>query len=282
MKTSKKPIFPVLPSVINVADEITHFLNKGRINFPDEVNLGNAISKVFHTKKPVSEKIELPSLNTKKIRNIIDNSENGYLSPEKIVEILDASGIKRAGEAVVNSKEEALEKANALGLPVVMKVVGPVHKSDVGGVVLNVKSNETIISEFERMIKIKDTTAILIQPMLSGTELFVGAKREDKFGHMVLCGLGGIFIEVLEDVNAGLAPLSIQEAETMIKSLNSYKIIKGVRGQEGVNEEMFAEIVQRVSALVTVAPEIFEMDLNPLLGSKNKVVAVDARIRIEK
>ncbi len=282
MKTSKKPIFPVLPSVINVADEITHFLNKGRINFPDEVNLGNAISKVFHTKKPVSEKIELPLLNTKKIRNIIDNSENGYLSPEKIVEILDASGIKRAGEAVVNSKEEALEKANALGLPVVMKVVGPVHKSDVGGVVLNVKSNETIISEFERMIKIKDTTAILIQPMLSGTELFVGAKREDKFGHMVLCGLGGIFIEVLEDVNAGLAPLSIQEAETMIKSLNSYKIIKGVRGQEGVNEEMFAEIVQRVSALVTVAPEIFEMDLNPLLGSKNKVVAVDARIRIEK
>jgi acetyltransferase len=118
--------------------------------------------------------------------------------------------------------------------------------------------------------------------MLSGTELFVGAKREDKFGHMVLCGLGGIFIEVLEDVQAGLAPLSLNDTHSMIQNLNSYGIIKGARGQEGVNEDMFAEIVQRVSALVTVAPEIFEMDLNPLLGSKDKVVAVDARIRIEK
>ena len=137
-------------------------------------------------------------------------------------------------------------------------------------------------TEFERMMQIEDTTAILIQAMLSGTELFVGAKRENKFGHMVLCGLGGIFIEVLEDVNAGLAPLSKKEAQNMIQNLNSYGIIKGVRGQEGVNEKQFIEIIQRVSALVSVAPEIFEMDLNPLLGTAKKVTAVDARIRIEK
>ena len=91
-----------------------------------------------------------------------------------------------------------------------------------------------------------------------------------------------LYIEVLKDVNAGLAPLSEQETNWMIKNLKSYKIIEGVRGQEGVNEPMFREIVQRVSALVTVAPEIFEMDLNPLLGKADKVVAVDARIRIEK
>jgi acetyltransferase len=132
------------------------------------------------------------------------------------------------------------------------------------------------------MIQIPDTTAILLQPMLSGTELFVGAKKEEKFGHMVLCGLGGIFIEVLKDVNAGLAPISDQEADWMIKNLKSYKIIEGVRGQEGVNEILFREIVQRVSVLVKIAPEIFEMDLNPLLGKTDKVVAVDARIRIEK
>ena len=282
MKNSKKPIYPVLPSVVNVADEIKHFLGKGRINFPDEVVFGEALAKVYFNNKPVEENIELPTINNTKIREVIDNAENGYLEPEKVVELLDAAGINRAGEAVVSSKEEAIERANALGLPVVMKVVGPVHKSDVGGVVLNVKDNETVAAEFERMMQIKDTTAILIQPMLSGTELFVGAKREDKFGHMVLCGLGGIFIEVLEDVQAGLAPLSIEETHNMIQKLNSYGIIKGARGQEGVNENMFAEIVQRVSALVSVAPEIFEMDLNPLLGSKDKVVAVDARIRIEK
>ncbi len=282
MKTTKKPIYPVLPSVVNVAEEIKHFLAKGRINFPDEVLLGEALAKVFYTDKPIEEKIELPKIDSKKIRRIIDEASNGYLEPEKVVELLDAAGINRAGEAVVTTKKDAVEQANTLGLPVVMKVVGPVHKSDVGGVVLNVKDDATIEFEFERMMKIKDTTAILIQPMLSGTELFVGAKREDKFGHMVLCGLGGIFIEVLEDVKAGLAPLSNLESHQMIQGLNSYGIIKGARGQEGVNEDMFAENVQRVSALVNIAPEIFEMDLNPLLGSPNRVVAVDARIRIEK
>ena len=107
-------------------------------------------------------------------------------------------------------------------------------------------------------------------------------KKEADFGHLIMSGLGGIFIEVLKDVQVGLAPLSQNQAHTMIKDLKSYKIIEGVRGQEGVNQELFADAIQRISALVTIAPEIFEMDLNPLLGSKDKVVAVDARIRVEK
>jgi len=122
----------------------------------------------------------------------------------------------------------------------------------------------------------------MLAQMLSGTEVFIGAKREEKFGHMVLCGLGGIFIEVFKDVKAALAPISTEEAHEMIQGLQSYGIIQGIRGQEPVNEEKFADAVSRVAALMTVAPEIFEMDLNPLLGSKDAVVAVDARIRIEK
>ena len=282
MKICKKPIYPILPSVINVKDEIDAFIAKGRINFPDEVVFGNALAKIYNTEKPVPENVELPEIDNTKIRNIIDNSEDGYLSPEKVQDLLDAAGVSRAGEAVVTTQADAVKSAQELGLPVVMKVVGPVHKSDVGGVVLNVKDVETVAKEFDRMIKIKDTTAILLQPMLSGTELFVGAKAEPKFGHMVLCGLGGIFIEVLKDVSAGLAPIAKDEAGKMIKNLRSYGIIKGARGQEGVNEEMFAEVVTRVSALVKAAPEIAEMDLNPLLGKADRVVAVDARIRIEK
>ena len=197
-------------------------------------------------------------------------------------QLLDAAGIARAGEAVAATRDEAVKAAEQLGFPVVMKVVGPVHKSDVGGVSLNVATPEAVAAEFDRMIKIKDTTAILLQPMLSGTELFIGAKREDKFGHMVLCGLGGIFIEVLKDVQAALAPISADEAAGLIQSLRGYGMIKGARGQEPVNEPLFAEMVSRVSALVQAAPEIFEMDLNPLLGSRSRVVAVDARIRIEK
>ena len=205
MAECKKPIYPILPSIINVKDEIAHFLAKGRVNFPDEVAFGNALAKVYHTPKPVTENIALPKVDEKAIRNIIDNAPNGYLTPEAVQQLLDAAGITRAGEAVVTTREDAVKAAKQLGFPVVMKVVGPVHKSDVGGVVLNVKDEETVAREFDRMIQIKDTTAILLQPMLSGVELFVGAKREDKFGHMVLCGLGGIFIEVLKDVNAGLA-----------------------------------------------------------------------------
>lgn len=282
MKTCKKPIYPILPSVINVKEEIQHFIDKGRINFPDEVVFGNALCKIFNTPKPVSVKTELPTLDAKAIRAVIDSADNGYLDPTQMQQLLDAAGIARAGEAIVTSAGQASEMALKLRFPVVMKVVGPVHKSDVGGVVLNVKTKEAVVKEFDRMIQIKDTTAILIQPMLSGTELFAGVKREEKFGHMVLCGLGGIFIEVLKDVKAGLAPVSNTEAHEMIKTLRSYKIIQGVRGQEPVNEDLFAEIIVRLSALVTIAPEIFEMDLNPLLGKKDAVVAVDARIRIEK
>jgi len=282
MKACKKPIYPALPSIINAEAEIKDFLAKGRINFPDEVTLGNSLVKIFNTKEPTPEKIELPILDNLAIRNIIENAQDGYLSPEDVQSLLDAAGINRAGEAVVTNSEDAVKSATELGFPVVMKVVGPVHKSDVGGVVLNIKDEEGVRTEFERMIQINETTAILLQPMLSGVELFVGAKREDKFGHLVLCGLGGIFIEVLKDVNAGIAPLNTYEVDYMIKSLKSYGIIKGARGQEPVNEKMLNDIVVRVSALVRIAPEIFEMDLNPLLGKADNVVAVDARIRIEK
>jgi acetate---CoA ligase (ADP-forming) len=282
MKQCRKPIYPVLPSTLTAKDEVDAFIAKGRVNFPDEVVLGRALSKVYHTPAPVEECISLPEIDLQTIRNIIDNSEDGYLAPDKVQQLLDAAGIDRAGEAIVTDADDAVKAAQKLGYPVVMKVVGPVHKSDVGGVVLNVKTEEKVREEFERMIKIKDTSAIMLQPMLSGMQLFAGAKREDKFGHMVLCGMGGIFIEVLKDVSYAISPVSRPEAENMIRSLKSYKIIQGVRGQEGVDEAKYADSLVRLSALLQAAPEIFEMDLNPLLGSSDRVVAVDARINIVK
>jgi acetyltransferase len=282
MKSCKKPIFPVLPSTLTAKDEVDSFLAKGRINFPDEVNLGRALCNSFFTPFPAPEEADIPDVDIARIRSIIDYAQEGYLKPNEIQALLDAVDIPRAGEAVVNTVEDAIAKAEKLGYPLVMKVVGPIHKSDVGGVVLNVKNKEQLSKEFERMIKIKDTTAILMQPMLSGAELFVGAKHEDKFGHMVLCGMGGIFIEVLKDISVAITPIEPNEAYRMIRSLKSYKIIQGVRGQQGINEDEFARVIIRLSALVHYAPEIIEMDLNPLLGNKDKVVAVDARIRISK
>ncbi len=282
MRSCRKPIYPVLPSIINVKKEIEYFISLGRINFPDEVNFGNALCKVYNTPAPAPEIIPQADVDHKAIRAIIDNSADGYLHPEKVQELFDAAGIPRAGEAVVANKEEAILAASRLGLPVVMKVVGPLHKSDVGGVVLNVKNFDQVAVEFDRMIQISDTTAILIQPMLSGHSVYIGAKKEPKFGHMVLCGLGGIYIEVLKDVQSSLAPVSVEEAASMITRLKSYKIIQGVRGQEGLNETLFADVITRVSALCLAAPEIAEMDINPLMGNMNMLKAVDARIRIEK
>jgi acetyltransferase len=282
MKTCRKPIYPILPSVINVKNEIEYFLSLGRINFPDEVVFGNALSKVYHCPKP-SLPVPYPfEIDKARIRAIVDKATEGYISPAEIQALLDAAGIPRAGEAVVTDRLEAVTAAELLGYPVVMKVVGPVHKSDVGGVVLNVKTPEAVMAQFDRMIVIPETTAILLQPMLSGTELFAGAKREDTFGHMILFGLGGIFIEVLKDVQAGLVPLNPDEAKAMIHDLKSYKIIQGVRGQKGIPEDKLVDIILRLSALLEAAPEISELDLNPLLGTAEKVVAVDARIRIDR
>ncbi len=282
MKTCKKPIFPVLPSIINVKDEIEDFIAKGRINFPEECVLGNAICKVYNTPKPQPENVEMPKVDTARIRKCIDSCENGYIAPDKIYELLDAAGIAQKQIRVVDKKQQALDFANEVGYPLVMKVVGPVHKSDVGGVTLNVRDIETVGKEFDRLMAIKDTYAVEMYPMLDGTEVYIGAIRDKKFGHQVFFGLGGIFIEVLKDVQSSLVPISADEAKEALTHLRGYKILQGVRGQQPVNVDVYAEQIARVAALVMAAPEIAEMDLNPLLGNPKNVVAVDARIRIEK
>jgi len=257
------------------------FKEKGGICFPDEVQFGKALSTVNNTKGAITD-CQLPPVDFKMIRDVIKSSDNGYLHPEQVQKLLDAAGINRAKEAVVDNSHSLKKAVKDIGYPLVMKVVGPVHKSDVGGVVLNVTEEETLMIEFNRMMNIPQTKAIMIQPMLSGTQLFIGAKREDNFGHLILCGLGGIFVEALHDINTSLSPVSKSEADEMIKNLRGYKLIQGTRGQEGVNETLFNEAIRRVSALCNAAPEIFEMDLNPLLGNARQVIAVDARIRIEK
>ena len=286
MKTCKKPIFPVLPSIINVKDEINDFISKGRINFPEECVLGNAICKVYHTPKPQPEQVELPQIDVARIRRTIDRCKEGYLEIADYNELLDAAGISRKKSIEVSKKEDALAFAKEVGcskdVPLVMKVVGPLHKSDVGGVTLNVKDLDTVSKEFDRLMAIKDTYAVEMYPMLDGTDVYIGAIKDPKFGHQVFFGLGGIFIEVLKDVQSALAPITADEAKEMLKQLKGYKILQGVRGQEGVNLDLYADQVARVSALVQAAPEIAEMDLNPLLGNPRYVTAVDARIRIEK
>ena len=266
MKTCKKPIFPVLPSIINVKEEIQEFIDRGP--------------------KPQPENVEQPAIDVERIRKTVDRCKDGYMEIADYNELLDAAGISRKKSVEVDKVEDAIAFAKEVGcskdVPLVMKVVGPLHKSDVGGVTLGVKDLETVEKEFNRLIVIPETYAVEMYPMLDGTDVYIGAIKDPKFGHQIFFGLGGIFIEVLKDVQSALAPITAAEAKEMLTKLRGYKILQGVRGQEPVNIDLYAEQVARVSALVQAAPEIAEMDLNPLLGNPRYVTAVDARIRLEK
>ena len=277
----RKPIFPILPSLHTAGPEVAEFLAKGHVNFSDEVTLATALSHIMSTPAPAPPEVQLygidiPRLNT----TIMDIKENGYLPPDTVREILSCAGIPIVPEMVSSSKDELISFAQQVGFPVVAKVVGPIHKSDVGGVTLNIRTPEHLALEFDRMMQIQNATGVMVQKMLRGTELFIGAKYEQRFGHVVLCGLGGIFVEVLRDVSSGLAPLSYEEAESMIHSLRAYKILKGTRGQQGINQRKFADILVRLSTLLRFATEIKEMDINPLLADGDDIIAVDARILV--
>ncbi len=295
IRECSKPIFPILPSLHTAGPEVAEFLTKGNVNFSDEVTLATALSHVIHTPQPAPSELELYGVDVPRIRKIIDGiqmptaadpqtaaAQTKALAPGTVHELLACAGIPMVPEMVADTKEALTAFAQKVGFPVVAKVVGPLHKSDVGGVALNIRTPEHLALEYDRMMQIDGAQGVMVQKMLRGTELFIGAKYEQRFGHVVFCGLGGIFVEVLKDVQSGLAPLSYAEAFSMIRSLRGYKILKGTRGQQGINEQKYAEIIVRLSTLLRFATEIKEIDINPLLADGQDIVAVDARILIEK
>ncbi|MCK5136056.1 MAG: acetate--CoA ligase family protein [Bacteroidales bacterium] len=282
MQTCSKPIFPVLPSVSTAAEEVQDFLSHGHINFPDEVLFGQALTRIHNTEAPAGSKPCMDGINIKAIREVIEGAEDGFLSPEAVRQILDAGGIPRVKEGIAVDEASLAEVSRETGYPLVMKVVGPVHKSDVDGVALGIDNDIDLMDHFQRIKKIEGCTGVLLQPMLDGLELFAGAKYEPSFGHVILCGIGGIYVEVMKDFSSGLAPLSMTESCNMIRSLKGYKMLKGMRGQEGVDIQSYAEIIVRLSNLLRDATEIVELDLNPIMGKADQLAVVDARIRIEK
>ncbi len=283
MKDCIKPIFPILPSVTTAWDETDYFIKKGYVNFSDEAGLANALIKIIKTPCPLANNLELKGVDVPLIRRIIDNIPGeGYIEPHYVQALFRAAGIPFVEELVSDEWEKVAQFAEKAGYPVVAKCVGPVHKSDIGGVALNIRSKKHLSIEFERLMNLPGATAVMIQPMLKGTELFIGSKYEERFGHVVLCGLGGIFVEIFQDVASGLAPLATEEALSMIRSLRGYKVFEGARGQKGVDEAAFAAIIVHLSALLRFATEIKEMDINPLLATEKGIIAVDARIRIER
>lgn len=278
----KKPIYPVLPSLINAQDEIKHFLNKGHINFPFEIALGNAIVAVDNQNTDYLKDCETHYYKEKKLGQILNNSSDGFLDNSSNTEILHLIGITTAKETYVSNKQELQIIQNKTRFPCVMKVVGPVHKTETGGVLLNLNSKSQIVKAYDKLMSIEGAKSVQIQPMLQGHELFIGIKREDPYGHLIFCGFGGIYIELIKDFSAELAPISENIAQSMVERLRGYPILQGFRGKKGIDIEKFVSYIQKISDLVCQYPQISELDINPLIATAEEITAVDVRIRIEK
>ena len=279
IEQNKKPIYAILPSVVNVAEEIKYFQNKNKVGFADEVVFGKAFAKAFYTSDSdcCPKKLDLKE-QRKTLVNI--EADKGYLSPEKVNLLLSAYDIPVVDEGVFDYVEEAILFAENQ-YPIVMKVVGPIHKSDVGGVKIGIQNKQELKQTFSELMQIDEAKAVMIQAQKTGMELFIGVKKEAGFGHLILFGMGGIFIEVFKDFQTILAPESISKIIHKIEQLKSYPLLKGVRGKKGINIEEFANLVQQVARLVNDYPQISELDLNPILATESEFFAVDARIKIE-
>ncbi len=209
-------------------------------------------------------------------------------------EILEAYGFVTPKGMIATSAEQAAGIADQLGYPIVMKIWSPdiVHKSDVGGVKVGLSSAQQVMDAFDLMMyripkkaPDADILGVLVQEMCSGgMEVILGMNRDPHFGPLLMFGMGGITVEVLKDVAFYLAPITADEARDMLVRTKTYQLLRGVRGQEGVDIAAIAEGIQRLSQLVTAFPEIQEMDINPfVVGPEGTTpVAVDARISVEK
>jgi acetyltransferase len=206
-------------------------------------------------------------------------------------EIVRSYGIPVVPTKLAVSEDRAVEIARKLGYPVVVKISSPdiIHKSDIGGVITNLKSDDevaeafrTVISNARRYVPTASIYGATVQKMVpKGREVIIGATKDPVFGHLIMFGLGGIYIELFKDVSFRLAPLSIYEAKEMITETKAYTLLRGFRGEPPADINSIVNILLRVSKLVTDIPQIVEIDINPLFVYEIGAIAVDARIIIE-
>ncbi|MFZ0613018.1 MAG: acetate--CoA ligase family protein [Desulfobacterales bacterium] len=207
------------------------------------------------------------------------------LSAAEVYQVLEAYGIPTAEWRVTATADEAVAAAEAIGFPVVVKAdaAAVVHKSDMGAVAVNLADGAAVraaVAEMRKKISADDLSFFVQKFLPDGLEVIVGAKAEEGLGHLIMFGLGGIFVEVLKDVVFDLTPLSTAEARQMLAAIKGAAILTGVRGRKGVDRERLEELILRLSQLVSDLPAIKEMDLNPVMAFEDGVVVVDARISL--
>jgi acyl-CoA synthetase (NDP forming) len=208
-----------------------------------------------------------------------------FLSAAEVYELLGAYDIPVADWRVVSTADEAEKAAAEIGFPVVIKADSEtiLHKSDTGGVALNLQQNDSVrrvLKEMQERFEAADLRFLVQKYLPGGKEVVAGAKIEEGLGHLIMFGMGGVYVEAMKDVVFKLAPVTTVEAREMLSSIRAAPLLKGVRGEKGVDQDGIVEILQRLSQLVTELPTIQELDLNPIVAYEDRVFVVDARIGI--
>lgn len=299
-KKYNKPVLGVMMSSDEVYKQIYNIKDEAMIpfyKFPESA--AYALSKMHQYSQwkntPVGSLKTFNDVNKSSVAKIISAalSENrNMLTTLESMDILKAYGIKTCKYAEALNPDDAVEKANEIGFPVVMKILSKTvsHKSDVGGVVVNIQNPEQLKSEYNRMMnKAKELKveqyihAVMIQEMIKGKrEIVLGNSKDAQFGNMMMFGLGGIFIEAMKDVNFKIHPITDKDAEDMINSIKASKLIKGFRGLKAVDMNDLKDQLMRLSQLLSDFSFIDELDINPyiLTDDTGDSMAVDGRIKL--
>jgi len=222
----------------------------------------------------------------KKISPVLQDSNSPrVLIGKEALEFIRQEGIPIVSSEMVNNENEALQKVEKLGYPLVAKLISlaAIHKTEIKGVLMNINSDEELIKAVKTLKSIADQKnihlkGIMLQPMLEGVELIIGLKRDPQFGPVVLLGLGGIYAEILKDFSVAIAPVSKDEAFEMIENLKTKDILQGARGNPPIDKKLLSEILSFISHLGVKRPDIKELDINPLIASSYTLKAVDCRV----
>jgi len=301
--TSQKPDKPVLACFLGAGkvEEGIKILRKGKIPRYDSpesaVNTIKVVTDYVRWRSRPKRVVKLFAVNRRKVQNVIERhlrAKSREIGEMESKEILEAYGFVTPKGSIATTAEQSVNIAEQLGYPVVLKIWSPdiLHKSDVGGVKLGIRSAQEVRDAFDLMmyripskLPNADILGVLVQQMCQkGREVILGMHRDPHFGPLMMFGMGGTMVEVLKDVSFYLAPITSDEAKQMLVSTRTYKMLQGVRGEEGVDIDAISEGLQRLSQLVTEFPQIQEIDLNPfVVGPEGTTpIAVDARISVEQ
>jgi acyl-CoA synthetase (NDP forming) len=225
------------------------------------------------------------------IASIIDKAKaegRTVLSEVESKQVLEEAGVKTARARLATTGEEAQAQAREMGFPVALKIISRdiSHKSDVGGVKLDLKTPEEVAAAFDEMVASVKQAApnaaiegVSVQQMARpGVEVIVGISQDPQFGPVLMFGLGGIFVEVLKDVAFRIVPITPRDARQMVREIKGYPVLEGIRGQEPADVAALEQLLLRVSEFAEQHPEVAELDLNPIFAYSKGALAVDARV----